>query len=509
MNIKEWIFPLTFAIAMTYCVQYYFEPKNEKQLTQNQIKSGSGFFAPSLQDINKPLNLDVIFENKNEEILESLQVITTPQASYVFSNKGAVLQSFSFPWQDKQESINTMLADENCFLLALEKDSPLMYTLIDVVGNQESLVQTIQYAADFSAGTIIKTFTLHNSSYQMDLDIAIKSNGSLVTSPLQARIFITQPVMQPAISTDKITGFVNNEKGSNLTAIDLLKNDNLKKYWVMPTFFGYESKFIVHAMVKDEQSFVQRAYMKKNSSGHIAGILESRLIEESGNWKISFFVGPKTAKAMTAVDNRLLQTLNFGWFSFVSHPLLNILNYLQEKIGNYGWAIILLTLVMKLLLLPFALYSDKSLRKGMEIQKKMDYLQKKYKNNPAQLEQERLEVIKKYGMPGLGGFLPILLQGFTFIALNSVLYNAIELYGASFLWISNLYAVDPYYILPLMFGFSMLMAAPASKDPQKNVLRYGLVLLMTTVMSYASAGLVLYILVNSLVDSVRTNLQKR
>lgn len=509
MNIKEWIFPLTFAIAMTYCVQYYFEPKNEKQLTQQQIKSGSGFFAPSLQDVNKPLALDVLYENNNQEILESLQVITTSQASYVFSNKGAILQSFSFPWQDKQESINTILADQNCFLVALEKDTPLMYTLVNVVSDQENFAQTIEYAAECSVGTIIKKFTLYNNSYQIDLDVTVKAHHSLAANPLQARIFITQPVMQPTMSSDKITGFVNSEKGNNLTAIDLLKNDNLKKYWVMPSFFGYESKFIVHAMVKDDQNFVQRAYMKKDSSGHVAGILESRLIEESGSWKVSFFVGPKTAKAMTAVDSRLLQTLNFGWFSFVSHPLLNILNYLQEKIGNYGWAIILLTLVMKLLLLPFALYSDKSLRKGMEIQKKMDYLQKKYKNNPAQLEQERLEVIRKYGMPGIGGFLPILLQGFTFIALNSVLYNAIELYGASFLWISNLYAVDPYYILPLMFGLSMLTAAPASKDPQKNVLRYGLVLFMTTVMSYASAGLVLYILVNSLVDSVRTNLQKR
>lgn len=509
MNIKEWIFPLTFAIAMTYCVQYYFEPKNEKQLTQNQIKSGSGFFAPSLQDVNKPLELDVLYKNENQEISESLQVITTPQASYVFSNKGAVLQSFSFPWQDNQESIKTILADENCFLVALEKDTPLMYTLVEVVGSQDALVQSIQYAAECSAGTIIKTFTLHNSSYQVDLDIAIKSNSSLVVNPLQVRIFITQPVMQPAISADKITGFVNNEKGNNLTTVDPLKNDNFKKYWVMPTFFGYESKFIVHAMVKDEHSFVQRVYMKKNSSGHVAGILESRLIEESGHWNISFFVGPKTAKAMTAVDSRLLQTLNFGWLSIISHPLLSILNYLEEKIGNYGWAIILLTLLMKLLLLPFALYSDKSLRKGMEIQKKMDYLQKKYKNNPAQLEQERMEVIKKYGMPGIGGFLPILLQAFIFIGLNSVLYNAIELYGASFLWISNLYAVDPYYILPLMFGFSMLMASPDTKNAQKNVMRYGLVLFVTTIMSYASAGLVLYILVNSVVDSVRTNLQKR
>ena len=263
MNIKEWIFPLTFAFAMTYAVQYYFAPRDEQAPLQQQIKSGSGFYAPSIQDVNKPLLLDVVYQENKQDIPAALQVIKTSCGTYVFSNKGAVLQNFSFPWQDGKEQINTVLADENCFLLALEKDTPLMYTMSHVVNDEHAAVQSVEYKADFYGGTITKLFTLHSDSYQIDLDVSIQVHHDVVAQPIQARIFIAEPVMQPAISGDKISGVVNNESGSNLTTIDVSKKDNLRKYWAMPTFFGYESRFIVHAMVKDENKFIQRAYMKK------------------------------------------------------------------------------------------------------------------------------------------------------------------------------------------------------------------------------------------------------
>ena len=163
---------------------------------------------------------------------------------------------------------------------------------------------------------------------------------------------------------------------------------------------------------------------------------------------------------------------------------------------------------MKLILLPFTLYGEKSMRKGADMQAKIAYLQKKYKNDPEMFEEQRMELIKKHGMPGVAGCLPLLLTLPIFIALNTVLSNAIELYGAPFLWISNLYAVDPYYILPVVTGLVMLMA-PADKDPKKNMMRYAMALLMATVTSYLSAGLVLFILINSGTASLQTHLQKR
>ena len=175
MNIKEWIFPVSFAIVMTYAVQYYFEPRVEKAPSQEQIKSGSGFFAPSIQDVNKPLLLDVVYQDAQQDTSESLQVIKTSCGTYVFSNKGAVLKNFSFPWQDGKEQISTVLADENCFLLALEKDTPLMYTMSHVVHDEHATVQSVEYTAPYNGGIITKLFTLHSNSYQIDLDVTVFS----------------------------------------------------------------------------------------------------------------------------------------------------------------------------------------------------------------------------------------------------------------------------------------------------------------------------------------------
>jgi YidC/Oxa1 family membrane protein insertase len=504
MNIKEWILPLSFAIVMTYAVQYFFEPKTNKNLSAQQIASGSGFMAPTIEDINKPLHTTVHYMAEQEQDIQ-LTTVTTNCGSYTFSNKGAILQAFSFPWQRGTQTINTMLAEENCFFVALEKNSPVMYGLQGISQN-ELQDKTITYQANFDGGVITKIFTLHHDSYQVDLEVSVQYHHKHVSNPIQMRVFIAQPVMEPSIAWDKIAGLVNENKG--LATIDVTKQDNLQRYWAMPSCFGYESRFLVHALIKDENNFVQRAYMTKNSSEYMSGILESRVLSESGSWSMKFFIGPKTAQAVKAVDARLLKTLNFGWLAPISHGMLYILQYLYEQIGNYGWAIILLTLLLKLLMLPFTLYGEKNMRKGAEMQQKLAYLQKKYKDNQEMLEQARAELIKKHGVPGLAGCLPLLLTLPILIGLNTVLSNAIELYGAPFLWITNLYAVDPYYILPILTGLAML-ATPMDNDPKKAMMRYAMALMMATISCYLSAGLVLFILVNSVAAAVQTQLQKR
>ncbi|MBV8661422.1 MAG: YidC/Oxa1 family insertase periplasmic-domain containing protein [Candidatus Dependentiae bacterium] len=504
MNIREWIFPLTFAIVMSYAVQYFLEPKKDKPVSQQQIKSGAGFIAPTIEDINKPLNVDIQFRTEQEKPVE-LHVITTKCGTYIFSNKGAILQSFSFPWQDGTETISSMIENENCFLIALEKNTPLMYTCTKTTGDEKSNY-IIEYKADFDGGTITKLFTIYHDSYQVDLQVTVNYHHIQIANPIQLRLLVAQPVMEPSINWDKATGFVN--ENNSLAMIDLSKKDNFQRYWAVPNCFGYETRFLIHALVKDENNFIQRAYMTKNSSGSNSAILEGRMLPQSGSWKMKFFIGPKTSEAITKVDARLLKTLNFGWLAPISHAMLSFLKYLHEKIGNYGWAIILLTLLLKLLMLPFTMYGEKNMRKGADLQQKLAYLQKKYKDNPEMFDQQRAELIKKHGVPGLAGCLPLLLTLPVLIGLNTVLSNAIELYGAQFLWIKNLYAIDPYYILPILTGLAML-ATPMDNDPKKSLMRYAMALMMATIACYLSAGLVLFILVNSAVAAVQTNLQKR
>ncbi len=543
MNLQEWIAPLFFTIKMTllyhvtsflfqYVLQIFMKKtsgENQPTITQNfsvsllfglmmtifffdrsveqvsdlqHVKTGESFVAPVIQDVNKPLRLDVAFDKYVVDDVEQLQTITSRCATYVFSNHGAVLKSCSFPWQSKG-AIETVYQDDYFFLLAFDKDTPKNYVLKEE--EHTDMIDVLVYVADMQDATITKKFIVYQDLFKIDLQVTVAYKHH-THDALQMRLFITQPSMNPSIKWDKTAALVNND--TYVTTIDVTKKDSFVRYWTMPTFFGLESRFLVHALTQDAHNFIQRVYMNKNRDGIVQGILESRRIEDSGSWNLSFFVGPKTAQAMEKVDYRLLKTMNFGWFAPISHPMLSFLKVLHEKIGNYGWAIILLTLLLKLLLLPFTLYGEKNMRKGAEMQQKLAYLQKKYQHDPAMFDQQRAELIKKHGVPGLTGCLPLLLTLPILIALNTVLSNAMELYGASFLWIDNLYEVDPYYILPIMTGIVML-GTPMDNDPKKSLMRYVMALMMATITCYLSAGLVLFIFVNSAVAALQTRLQKR
>lgn len=500
MSLLDRIIWVCIFFAAWYGTQYFYD----RLLPDQTITSGSEFMAPKIEDINKPLQLEVEYQNQVDQP-ECITIVTTKLGEYTFSNKGAVLQAFSFPWQNGTQTIGTLQAESQCLFIALEHDTPLMYNLISLE-HQSDGKHVIVYSATFQEGILTKRIVVHDDSYQVDMNVAVDFTSDVKNESMQFRIFLPQPVMQPVVSWDKVTGLINERAG--LGRIDLTAKRSLESYWLMPTCFGYESRFLIHAFIQDEQHGIQRGYMMLQSSGIFTAILESKNIICSDSWDFKFFIGPKMAKAINAVDNRLLKTLNFGWLAPLAHGMLSILQFLYEQIGNYGWAIILLTCLLKLLMLPFTMYGEKNMRKGAEMQQKLAYIQKKYKDNPAMLEQARAELIRKHGLPGLTGCLPVLLTLPILISLNTVLSNAIELYGASFLWMHNLYSVDPYYILPIGTGLAML-ATPMDNDPKKSMMRYAMALMMATVSCYFSAGLVLFILVNSLFAAIQAQLQKR
>lgn len=507
MNLREWILPLSLAVVTTFLFQYFVSPYTQKG-SQNQVQSGQSFVAPALENINKPLQLQVVYQSDEKMIHPQLQTITMKHASYVFSNKGAVLQNFSFPWQHGKETISSIASSENCFFVALDEQTPHMYELVRVE-NEPNKDAYVEYKTSFAGGSITKIFTLYQDTYKVGLDVAIEYNSNTV-SPTSLRLFVAQPIMHPAITWDTLTGVVNSAGGQSLSEVDLSKDKNLQQYWAAPNAFGYASKFLIHALTKDVNASLQRGYYRKDGAGLTTAILETKVLDKSQHCAFEFFVGPKTVSAIDAVDNRFLSTLNYGWLAPISRPMLHALNYLNEKTGSYGWAIILLTLLIKILLLPFTLRGEKNMRKSLDMQKKLAYLQQKYKNDREALDRERAELIRKHGMPGMSGCLPMLLNIPVFIALNKVLSNAIELYGANFLWISNLSDKDPYYILPIITGLAMC-AAPmgGGNDIKQGLSRYGIALVIASVTTYLASGLALFICVNTLLTVVQNRLQQK
>ena len=250
-----------------------------------------------------------------------------------------------------------------------------------------------------------------------------------------------------------------------------------------------------------------RAYFKQIDSKNYQAILESDSFAQEFKQDWSFYVGPKVESALQAVCPALEQTIDYGWFSFLAKPMFTVLKKLKDYTGNYGFAIIILTICLNLLLMPFRLTGEKSMRQQAEFQKKLSYLRQKYKHDKQALDNASAELIQKHGMPGFMGCLPMLLNIPFFIALSRVLSCSFELYGAHFFWLVDLSAKDPFYILGILTGACMLLTPVA--DPKQTAMRYGSALIFGTVTMYLSSGLALFIFMNTLISVVQGMITRR
>ena len=215
------------------------------------------------------------------------------------------------------------------------------------------------------------------------------------------------------------------------------------------------------------------------------------------------YIGPKEYKTLKAIDSVLTNAIEFGWFTFAAKPLFAVLLWLHDHIGNWGWAIIALTLLVRLVLYPLTYKGMMSMQKLKEISPKVKELQEKYKGDPQRMNAAVMEMYKKHGANPLGGCLPMLLQIPVFFAIYRVLLNAVELQGAPWiLWVNDLSRMDTTYILPILMGVSMYfqqrMTPTNFTDPmQEKVMRFLPVIFTFFFITFPS-GLVLYWFVNNL-----------
>lgn len=498
---------------------FFFGPKKQADVSEQAARSGQQLAAAPAQEleVRKPLNTEIDFLDAKPAHKTVTTEIETADARYQFSSAGAALQAVEFRrnWGGSESYLSTILPgssvdkETRCFLVGLKAATPYYFELVD--HKKETGQDVLVYKAAFDAGTITKQFTVFHDKHQIDLQLTVAPKAG---ESLEPRIFFPSPLVPDLISQDSISGFVNNERG-NLVFHERKSEETIASYWLKPTIFGTQDRYFAHALVTDPQNFAQRAFYKAQDLHSLYSIVEGPAVTEPTTWDLSFYIGPKTSEAILKVDQRLEQTLYTGWWSPITKPLAKILllllNWLYGLVHNYGLAIIILTILMRLVLLPFTWRTGKGkVDKHQEFQKKMQYIQQRYKDDPQRLAAERAELIKKYGFPmpgGAGGCLVMFLQIPMFIALSMVLSNAIELYKASFLWIPDLTARDPYYILALLTGGAMFLHTPI-KDPQQRVTAIVTALIVGAISSNFSAGIALYIFVSTALAVVQNQTQE-
>ncbi len=226
-------------------------------------------------------------------------------------------------------------------------------------------------------------------------------------------------------------------------------------------------------------------------------------VQGSQTLSLNAYIGDKDYKILHSINPELTDAIEFGWFSFLSTPFYKILLWINSYVGNWGWAIILFTLLVKLVLFPLSYKGMMSMQKLKDLAPKMKEIKEKYKGDPAKMNAQMMEMYKKHGANPMGGCLPLILQIPVFFALYRVLLNAVELQGAPWiLWIQNLALMDPWFILPVLMGASMWFQqriTPSNfTDPLQEKIFKWFPVIMTVFFIYFPSGLVLYWLVNNL-----------
>ena len=225
---------------------------------------------------------------------------------------------------------------------------------------------------------------------------------------------------------------------------------------------------------------------------------------ESGTFSTRLFIGPKLQDQMREVATGLELTVDYGLLTVLAQPLFWLLKTINNLVGNWGWAIVIVTLIIKLVFYKLSETSYRSMANMRKLTPRLQSLKERYGDDRQKLNQAMMELYKKEKINPLGGCLPILVQIPVFIALYWVLLESVELRQAPFmLWIQDMSSPDPYFILPLLMGASMLIQQklnPAPLDPIQAKVMMVLPIVFTVFFAFFPSGLVLYWVVNNILS---------
>lgn len=250
-------------------------------------------------------------------------------------------------------------------------------------------------------------------------------------------------------------------------------------------------------------NFRAPSLIKDGDVYHAVGMLEYKPISKSNEFKTeqTAYVGAKNIDALRATDPEFARVVDYGMFAILADPLLWLMRFFHSIFGNWGFAIIGLTLVVRAIVLPFNLYSFKSMKVMQKLQPEIQSVKEKYKNDPKRMNEEVMRLMRENKANPLGGCLPMLLQLPVFFALYQVLGQSIELYRQPFIfWIHDLTIKDPFFVLPVMMGIAMFFQQKLTPvaDPQQAKILQWMPVLFSFLMFSLPSGLTLYILVSTL-----------
>lgn len=371
----------------------------------------------------------------------------------------------------------------------------------------------VDLTAEVNGVDVIKRLTFERGSYAVNVNYYLANNSD---APVSAR-FIGQlardntpdPSSGVAMGMSSYLGAAYSTPDARYEKIDFsdiqsrsFENREAQGGWIAIIQHYFVSAW---APQQDQQNLY---YVTTDSSNRnvvaFAGPTSSIAADGEATLGATLYMGPKVQENLEQVAPNLRLTVDYGWLWFIANPLFWLLDHIHDIVGNWGWSIVLLTVLVKTILFPLSAKAYKSMARMRKLGPEMQRLKEMYGDDRQKMSQEMMKFYQKEKINPLGGCLPILIQMPVFIALYWMLLESVELRHAPFIfWIQDLSVKDPYFILPILMGISMFvqqMLNPTPPDPMQAKIMKMLPIIFTFFFLWFPAGLVIYWVVNNIIS---------
>ncbi len=374
----------------------------------------------------------------------------------------------------------------------------------------DELIVPLKWQSPSSGLSVEKTFHFYRDSFKVDLEYTVNNGG---TEPYRAANYLQiqrhfAPPKRSMFNVDSYSFYgpvvYNGSKYEKLKVTDLAEtpfSQSVAKGWMA----AIQHHFLAAAIPPGAETWSYAGrFADERFLISAIGPLQTVAPGDSASFKSELFVGPKMQSELAAIAPGLDLTVDYGRFALLAQPLFWILQKIHNVVGNWGLAIIICTLLIKLVFYKLSETSGRSMARMRQMQPRMKALQERYKEDKQALSSAMMDLYKKEKINPAAGCLPMLVQIPFFMAFYWVLLESVEMRQAPFMmWITDLSSRDPYFVLPLLMGAAMFFQQklnPPPPDPVQAKMMQAMPIVMTGMFAFFPAGLVVYWLTNSVLS---------
>ena len=457
------------------------------------------------------------FETTQEVPSES-EIVENDLYTATVSNDGAVISSWRLKkYKDKPgekavpyEMIWTARSEKYSLATEFGNKKILLYPDDDYTFVEKGDHKVVLQRITPQGLEVTKTFEFSNENYVVNLTVDLKNianeplqgTTSLITYSKSEKVkhsFFAPPANIIHFMAD-IDEKLQKEEVSKFKEPKEFSGQNLG-------WSGFSGKYFFIGVAPENSTESKQKVLHPEES-----VVESQITSfnkklnpgQTAQYKYLCYMGPKLEDNLIAAKKAFYKSRDFGWFSGIARMLVRVLNFFFKYVHNYGIAIIILTIIIKIILLPLTHKSFKSMKSMQKLAPEMKALREQYGDDRNTLNQKTMGLYKKHKVNPASGCLPMLIQLPIFIAFYRALYSSIELRHTPFFgWIQDLSAPDPYYITPILMGATMVLTqrlTPSSADPMQQKMMMAMPIVFTFLFLSFPSGLVVYWLMSNVLS---------